>query len=158
MFIDIDKAKDSLKDNASALSPFVFREISLAHLEIDSNITLKFRKANFLDHEFFRQKYGEKLIDLATQDLLNVVDVIFHFLSKESKKVLLDIKFTVMDDEGVETAVSFPLKEIFRKILVSSINGHQELFNLFLEIFGYSKEQLEAMQKAGKEKAKKKTD
>ena len=155
MFVDLEKAKDSLKNDASALSPFVYRKVSLTHLEIEDQIMLKFRRANFSDHDYFREKYGDRLIEKATEDILRIVNIIYHFLTKESRQGLLKIKFTDLTDEGKEIVVKYPLDEVFQKILVSSVNGQQVLFNLFLEIFGYTKEQIEQIQNAGKETKKK---
>ena len=155
MFIDLEKSKDAAQSDAESLSPFVFRKISLAHLEVDQEVTLKFRRATFLDHDYFREKYGVDAIQNATQDILSTVAMIYRFLSKESRRELSKIKFTDINDKGEEVPVNMELFEIFKNILVSSVNAHQDLFDLFLEIFGYTKEQLELMQK-GVEETKKK--
>lgn len=139
------------KDRSAELSPFVFRTISLSHVEIDRELVLKFRKANFNDHAYFRERYnltgkGLENIESIFQDPLEVVNMIFHFLSKAGIKELLKIKFTDIDEKtGEEIPVEYPLKTIFQKILVSSGQGHSEIYNLFLEIFGWTKEQLDSL-------------
>ena len=159
MFLDFDKAKDALGRDYP-LSHFVFRKISLEHLEEmplgeGKELVLKFRRATFLDHQKFREEYDGKALEKASGDILETVMMIYRFLTKESRRSLLNIKFTDINDKGEEFPVEVSLPDVFKQVLISSVNSHQDVYNLFLEIFGYTKEQLETLDKVQSDLKKK---
>lgn len=127
-----------------ALSPFVFKKFSLAHLEIDKEITLKFRKATIVDNQYFREQYGKDYMKKDLDDPITVVRMICRFLSKESIKDILKIKFVDIDREtGEEVIATIPLEKKFMMFFPLNDDGQKEVYKLFFSIFGYTKEQID---------------
>ena len=95
------------------LSPFVFKKFSLKHLEIDKEITLKFRKSTMVDAQELRESFGgPKQLQEALKNAVRAVEMLFRFLCKDSKRTLASIKFTDIDEEtGEEIEVKKTLKE-----------------------------------------------
>ena len=144
------------------LSPFVFKKFSLKHLEIDKEITLKFRKATMVDTQELRESFGgpEKLQE-ALKDAVRAVEMLFRFLCKDSKKALASIRFTDIDDKtGEEIEVKKTLKEKYLMIFISRDETQKEIFQLFLSVFGYSQKDIDVIMGVAEkeeEKTQKKT-
>ena len=143
--IDISSIREVFKrerPESVALSPFVFKKVSLKHIEVDAELTLKFRKSTNLDHQQLREELGKSFDEqmFTNLDVVAMTDLAFRFLSKESKKEIAAIQFTDIDDDGEEVVKTIPLKEKMKLIFISDIYSINELLNLLLNIFGYTKD------------------
>lgn len=126
------------------LSPFVFKKVSLEHLEINKTLVLKFRKSTFLDNQYFREEYGLEYMDKGITDPVKLVNILYRFLSKQSKKELAKIKFSELNEEtGEEEDAGYSIEKKFLMIFVSTNEGQKELFTLFFQVFGHSQEEID---------------
>ena len=119
------------------MSPFIYKKIDLRPLEVEADLTLKFRKANYLDGQELRAKFGTENIIAAfsTQlDIGTILDILASFLSKESIKDLYKIKFTKIGNDGKEVEIAYTLEERFKKIFVADTTGLMEILDLLLSI------------------------
>ena len=138
--------KHPASDTTENISPFVFHKINLAHLEIDKEIVLKFRKATFVDHEYYKEKHKDDSFVEHFKTPANFARELFRFLSKESKKELMAIKFTEFDDKtGKEKPVSYSLDKVFLMILVSSVEEQNQLTKTYFKIFGYDSKDIKVI-------------
>lgn len=152
------------------LSPFVFHKVNASQLEVDGldSITLKFRKATFEDRESMlaRQKNGDlkhifpeaggTLTDTA---IFGMVDLVYDFLSKESKKFLANIKLADVNEDGEMVEVKKSLKEKYKMLFFSTLTATQDIYTIFLSIHGLDFKDVEAIEKISEEveKVKKKS-
>lgn len=129
------------------LSPFIFKKISLSHLEIDEEINLKFLCSNELKKQELKEKYGVDTITESFEKLKVdfLIDIVFEYLSGASRRELKNIMFTTVDDEGEVKEVQLSVKKKFKSLFVSSMSSIMELFDVFLTIHGFTKDQLKAL-------------
>lgn len=140
----LSRVAEKGQGEVDALSPFVYKKIDLAHLEMKGEIVLKFRKSNYLDAQWFREKEGSDMLVAAFTKLdpVKMVEVLLRFLSNESKAELSKLKFVSVGNDGKTMEVAHPLDKRFALLFVSAVDGAEDLLNTFLNIIGYTKEQL----------------
>ena len=124
------------------LSPFVFKKFSLGHLEIQKEITLKFRKATIVDTQRFKEEFGNNYLEKQMQDPVTVVETIAGFLTKDSIKEILKINFVDIDKEtGKEVKANIPFNKKF--MMLFPVGEDKWIYELFFSILGYTKEQVD---------------
>ena len=154
----------SMTSQANKLSEFIFHKANASHLEVDGldHVTLKFRKATFEDRESMKVKYengdlkhifpeGGNLDDKA---IFGMVDLVYEFLSKESKKDLAKIKLHDIDEDGKTFEVKKKLKEKYKMIFISTLDATQDIYKIFLEIHGLDTSKVDQIEKMVKEVGK----
>lgn len=144
-YIDPEKIKEVLKrerPEANALSPFIFKKVNLKHLEIDKEIILKFRKATTLDSHEIRESMGKEFTieSFSDLDIVVMTNLCFRFLTNESKRELAKIKIIQIDDNGEEIEKNISLIEKMKLFFVADTYSITEIYNLLLDIFGYTKD------------------
>ena len=159
---EIKEVLDRPRTEVVAMAPFVYKKIDLRPLEVEAELTLKFRKANYLDSQELKAKFGSENLVAAFKDLdiETILGVLVSFLTKESIKDLYAIKFTKLGDDGREVEIAYTLEERFKKIFISDTKGMMEILDLLLSIQGYTKKQIETLfvdkDKGAKKEIKKK--
>lgn len=135
------------RTEVQALSPFVYKKIDLRPLEVDMDLTLKFRKANYLDTQELKAKFGIENIVTAFSELNveTILEILISFLTKESARDLFRIKFTRMGNDGKEVEIAYTLVERFKKIFISDTTGMMEILDLLLNIQGLTQKQIEIL-------------
>lgn len=104
----------------------------------DQKITLTFRLFNLEDESWLKRTYGDRLekvfSELQTAELSKIA---FHQLDLDSKRILMNIKFLDMDEEGkdIEVATTGPEKV---GALTIGATGITNLINNLLKTRGLS--------------------
>ena len=132
------------------ISPFVFKKLSLAHLGIDKKeIILKFRRATFVDNEYFREKYGGKdTVTTVFEDPIIVVKSMFRFLTRGSIDEIKGLNIIKRCDETGDLLPKdkqYTMMEKFLMLFVSNKDNNSEVFRLFLSILGYDEKQIDIL-------------
>ena len=155
----VKKVLDLPRSESDSLNPFYFKKISLKHVEIDKEIILKFRLANELTKLKIKEKYGtDALIKVFERlDTTVILDICFELLTAESRKEIALIGFTDCDEDGNEEQVDIPPKDKFKMLFVSDTKSIMEILDMFLSIYGYTKDQLKLLF-GEEEKVKKKAN
>ena len=131
---------------SETLSPFVFKKVSLKHLEIDKELTFKFRKATLVDNLKLVEEYGVGFLKEKLQNPINAMKTLFNFLSNESKEELHGIVFTEFDEKTGENVPSkLTLESKFLMCFPSAVEVQKDVYELFLYVFGYSKKQVDML-------------
>lgn len=145
------------------LSPFVFKRLSLAHLGL-GDITLKFRRATYVDNDYFREKYGnDDGLTKVFQDPIIVLKSLFRFLSPRILEEIKKMPIHKRDDETgdlLPASEQYSIKTKFLMLFVSNEKMNDEIYRLFLEILGHGDKDIDALMgisNAEKEEKEKKT-
>lgn len=143
----VKKVLDLPRTEAQSLNPFYFKKINLNHVEIDQELILKFRLANELTKLKIKEKYGtDALIKVFERlDTTVILDICFEFLTAESRREIAAIKFSDCDEDGVEKQVEISTKDKFKMLFVSDTKSMMEILDMFLSIYGYTKDQLKIL-------------
>lgn len=128
------------RPESDALSPFVFRKVNLRHLEVDKELTFRYRKVNNLDHQYFREQFGKNIDEklFADLDVVQLLSISFKFLSNESRRELAKIEFYDVNDSGEDVLRNLTIEEKYGLAMVSDTYTIPELLNLLLNIFSYT--------------------
>ena len=130
-----------------ALAPFFYKKVSLAPLEVDKEIVLKFRRSNMLDPKVLKEKYGEdNLLKVFNElEMDKMLSILSHFLTNESKRELLTFKVIDIGDDGKEIEKAYTIEERLKLAMAVDPKGLLEILDLILSIQGFTKEQIEAL-------------
>ena len=144
----LKKVLSMKRGELEVLSPFIFKKISLAHLDIDKDIILKFKCSNELSRARLKEVHGVDTIVHAFKnlDIEFIIKVLWGYISEETLRELKDvIKFTEINELGERTEVETNPFEKFKSLFLTDIQSVMELLDLFLTIHGYTKDQLKSL-------------
>ena len=141
---------------SEVLSPFVFKKVSFEHLELDTEIVLKFRKATLVDTNRLAEQYGVQYLYKKLQDAFAAAETLFQFLSPDSRKELQKIPMTEFDDTKEDfIGKELSVREKFLMCFQSTDEAREEIYELFLSVFGYSQKQIDMFKGIIKEEVEK---
>ena len=141
-----------------ALSPWVYKKIDLQHLEIEGtdSMVLKFRKSKFTDGQELSAEFGADNILEAFDKLepVKMIEILSRFLSRETAKELMKIKFLAIGNDGKEVEKAYTLSQRLCAVWMADTAGLMELLDTLLSIQGLTKEQIDAIFELDEQKQK----
>ena len=150
--------------NKNKLSPFVYHTVDASQLEVDGleSIALKFRKATFDDREAnlaahesgqLKEIFPEE-DSISDKSIIGMADLIYNFLTKESKRLLAKIQLTDIDEDGNSVEIKTPIKQKFKMLFFSNENAYHDVYGIFLSIHGLDINDLDQIEKINQEMEK----
>lgn len=129
---------------------------SLAHLELEGEISLSFRKFSMADIMNYKNRYSGSSIEdkMLEGDLTIASEIFFNQLTKSSKKKVFEVIITDIDEDGEEIELKLNGPQRMAYILNNGPND-LETVRLLLEIQNVSKEKIDEFLSGTEEEVKK---